>query len=257
MKSVLISFFVFLCINLQALYVGNFAEPQLIDKGFFLPQDTLFDVKIGYQQDWVYDRRLQAYDQIDNKIDRFTYWMQQGVVAINFLDRLEAYGSIGYFTADFWLRPSADNERQQYETDQKVTFGGGAKLILMQWGETAFGIDGKMQYSAPRIKWVTINGVSEHTQAHLVYREWQVGVGLAHTVDFLTPYLGGTYSQVHTHIGKLQKDIFSFISFREKNIEKFGLVVGCGISTGKKVDLNLEARMFNEEAFTVAGNIKF
>jgi hypothetical protein len=248
----------FLCIpSLYALYLGNPAEPQIIDEGFFISQDSLFSVKVGYQGDFVFDRKLRAFDGATGRIDRFNIWMNQGVLTLNILDRFEAYASVGSITTSFWDRPHIDHQRREYETHDKWTAGGGLKLIVMQWGNTVLGADGKLQYGAPHIKWATVDGISYATGARVVYREWQVGLAVSHTVDLFTPYIGATYSHVKGEVEHLSHTVYPRSHFKFRCRDHFGMAVGCSLSSGKKVDLNLEARMFSEQAVTGAANVKF
>lgn len=243
--------------GLYALYQGNPAEPQIIDTGFFIPQDSLISVKLGYQGDWVFDRKLKAMAGAHGKIDQFSIFMNQAVVTFNMIDRVELYTNVGSMNATLWHRPHVDDKRREYQSQDKWTAGGGLRVLLMQWGNTCLGVDGKFQYSAPSIKWVTLDGVSQTPEGRLRYREWQVSFAFSHTVDIFTPYIGATYSNVHANVSGLNQTVLSHRHFRLTNPSRFGLALGCTLCSGKKVDLNFEARMFDEQAGIVAGNVKF
>lgn len=247
----------FLQVALFALYEGNPAEPQIIDQGFFISQDSLFSVKVGYQGDWVLDRKLRSVDESHGRIDQFCMRMDQGVVTLNCLDRIELYTNVGSMTATFWHRPHFDNQRREYQSHDRWTLGGGLRILLMQWGNTCLGVDGKLQYGAPHLKWITVNGVSFGTGADFTYREWQVSLALSHTVDIFTPYIGATYSNVHVHVDGLKHTVFPNSHFKMVSRDHFGMALGCTLSSGKKVDLNFEVRLFDEQAVIAAGNVKF
>ncbi|MFS8564331.1 MAG: hypothetical protein LVR00_08540 [Rhabdochlamydiaceae bacterium] len=38
------------CVKLQALYFGNPASPQIIEEGFFIPLDSVFSFKLGFEK---------------------------------------------------------------------------------------------------------------------------------------------------------------------------------------------------------------
>ncbi len=241
----------------HALYLGNPAEPQIMDQGFFFSQDALFTIKVGYQGDFVLNRRLRAEGPSGHRIDRFEYQMNQGVITFNFLDRLEAYGSVGAFNTTFWHRPPPDSALREVTSHDSWTAGGGLRALLMQWGHTALGIDAKFQYGRSPARWISVSGVGYGTHAHLTYREWQTGIAVSHTIDWFTPYIGATYSNVHADINGLKHSTYPYSHFKMRNPAHFGLVIGCTLSSGKKFDLTGEAHMVDELAFSLTGNLKF
>ena len=242
---------------LYALYVGNPAEPQLIDQGFFMSQDSFATIKIGYQGDAVFDRKLRAQGGARGPIDRFKIHMDQGAVTLNLIDRIEVYGSLGSFNATLWDRPKADGKRREYETRDHWTAGGGLRILLMQWKHTILGCDGKVQYSAPRVKWVTVDGTASSANYELTYREWQLSLAVSHTIDIFTPYLAAQYSAVHADINGIPGAVLPHSHFKMHARERFGMAVGCSFSNCKKFDLNIEARLISEQAATLAANLKF
>jgi len=237
---------------LFALYLGSPAEPQMIDAGFFIAEDSAFSLKMGYEGDWVYNRKLKT---MKREIDRFEILMNQGVMALGFLDRIEVYGSAGSFNAQFHNR--SHSEAHEYDTHGSLTYGGGMRILLMQWKNTIFGVDGKGQFASPRFSWATVNGVPFSENGKLHYREWQVGLALSHSVDIFTPYIGAKYTNVHATAQGLKSGVHPHGHFKMVNRDRFGLAVGCSLSSGRIFDLTLEARMIDEQAFTGAGNIKF
>jgi hypothetical protein len=242
--------------SLHALYFGCPAEPRLIDEGFWMAADSFLGVKLGYEGDAVFDRKMRASGGASGRIDRFKSTYNQGVLTFSILDRFEAYASYGAMNVSFWHRPRIDKERREYESHDQWTVGTGAKLILYQWGNTVLGADGKFQYGQPRFKWATVNGVSHATGARLVYSEWQAGLALSHTIDMFTPYLGGTYSEARGHFDRIRHVIYPRSHFKMHSRDKWGLVLGCAFTTGKKFDLNIEGQFFSEQGATIAANIK-
>ncbi|HUD01965.1 MAG TPA: hypothetical protein VMR37_06530 [Rhabdochlamydiaceae bacterium] len=257
MKVYFLGIFVFFQSLASALYMGNPAEPEIIDTGFFIPQDYCIGVKIGYQGDWAFDRFLRSYQGSSGKIDQFEIMMNQGVITLNYLDRFELYGSVGSMRDHFWYRPKVDKIRREFETHYQWTAGAGARLLLAQWGNTGIGLDGKVQYGKPGIQWITVNGVSHSTGAHLSYCEWQGSVAVYHTLGFFTPYLGAKYSNVHATVDGLSKSVYPHKHFKMTNRCRFGMALGCTLSQGKKVDVNLEVQLIDEQALTFGGNIRF
>lgn len=257
MQARLLGIFLLMHSAIFGLYMGNPAEPEIIDAGLFIPQDASFSVKVGYQGDRVFDRLLHAYAGSHARVDRFEMQMDQGVIALNYLDRFELYGTVGSMRSCFWFRPHVDKKRREFETNNRATGGLGARLLLAQWGNTGIGLDGKVQYGKPGIRWVAVNGVSHTSSAHLTYREWQGSFAVYHTIDLFTPYLGVKYSNVHSDVQGLSRSVYPHRHFKMSNRCRFGMAVGCSLSQGKKIDLNLEVQLIDEQAVTFGGNVKF
>jgi hypothetical protein len=256
MKRLAVLFFALPGIG-SALYLGNPAEPQLIEEGLFTEPDHMAAGKIGYQGDWVSDRKLRGQGDGRGRIDQFEVWMNQGVATLNFIDRIELSASLGSMTTTFSQRRHADGILRQFQTHDGLTVGTGLSLLLMQWKNTILGIDGKYQYSTPHLKWVSVNGTGHASGGKVVDREWQVGMALSYTADLFTPYIGASYSSVHARVSGLSGAVYPDSHFEMRSRHRFGLAVGCSLSQTKKIDLTLEARMIDEQAVTGAINIKF
>jgi len=257
MKARFLALFLLLHSKMFALYMGNPAEPEIIDTGFFISQDSSIGLKIGYQGDRIFDRLLHGFAGSHGRIDCFEMQMDQGVIALNYLDRFELYGTAGSMRSRFWFRPKADKKRREFETNNRGTGGAGARLLLAQWGNTGIGLDAKVQYGKPGLRWITVDGISHSSSAHMTYLEWQGSFAVYHTLDLFTPYLGAKYSNVHAHLKGVSKISYPHQHFRMSNRNRFGMALGCTLSQGKKVDLNLEVQLIDEQAVTFGGNIKF
>jgi major outer membrane protein len=244
--------------SLSALYNGNPAEPELIDKGFFFCRDNLFSMKAGYQGDFVFDRKLRAHHGATGRIDTFRYYMQQGVLTANLMDRFELYGSLGSMNAYIAHRPHVDMKRREYETHDHLTWGCGARGILFRWCRTVVGFDAKYQDAHPHVKWNALDGAALTTGADLRYREWQVGLAASHHIHIFIPYAAIKYSSVHSRLNEIRANMqLGHESFKMRSRDRFGAALGCSLSTAKRLDLNVEVSLFDEEALTLAGNIKF
>ena len=243
------------CSTVSALYMGNPAETELIDQGFFIPQNSCFGVKIGYEGDIVFDRKLRSMGK--GRIDDFSLIMNQATLTLNYLDRFELYGSGGALSSQFYFRPKVDNARREFQTHDHWTGGGGGRFLLAQWGNTGIGVDGKIQWGTAGIKWITVNGVSHASGAYLSYREWQASVAAYHTIDLFTPYLGVKYSNVHARVGDLSKTVYPHHHFNMYNRNRFGMALGCTLSQGKKIDLFAEVQLVDEFGLSFGGNLRF
>jgi len=242
---------------LFSLFMGNPAEPQIIDRGFWLSEDVLVDVKLGYLGDRVADRKMRANGHARSRIDKMALSFDQAVVTLNYMDRLELYGSLGSMNGELCNRPHSDNKRRQYQTHDGWTAGGGGKFLLAAWGNTTIGIDGKVQWGVPGMKWETVDGQSSNVGGRLRYFEWQVSFALSYTAEWLTPYIGAKYSNVHATVSKIPKVVYKHAHFTMTNRDRFGLAVGFNLSPGKKFDVFAEVQLIDEQAISFGGNMKF
>lgn len=244
--------------SLNALYNASPAEPEAIDEGFFLSKSNFAALKVGFQRDYVADRRLKALDGATGIINRFEAIMDQGVVTLNLEDRYEIFGSVGSMRADFSNHPAVDHQIRSYHTNNNFLVGAGARAIAFRWRSTDLGINGTYQYSRPTIRTYELDGVTIPSgNSHLNYQEWQFGIGVSHHIDFFTPYLNLNYSAVLARVQHLPAALLATRYFKMHSREHIGLAFGCALSTGKLFDLTVEAGVISEEYLTLAGNLKF
>jgi hypothetical protein len=244
--------------NAFALYMGNPSEPNIIQSRIFFSEDAFMIVKVGYQGDYVLDRRLKTYGGTHGRIDSFNFYMNQGVFTLNFLERFEVFGSVGAMQTTLSHRPKFDHQRREYQSNDHTTWGVGGRAILFEWGKTAIGVEGGFQWANPHIKWDALNGTSFTTDAVMRYREWQVAAGVSHQIDIFIPYGGVKYSNVYALMSQLRPDLMlQHSSFKMRSRDYFGLVLGCTLSPSKIIDFTVEVRMIDEQAISLASNIQF
>ena len=239
-----------------ALYNGNPAEPELIEEGLFIPDDFCLAVKLGYQGDIVFDRKLRAYNGASGRMDESRLYIQQGVLTLNMIQKLELYVSLGAINAFFTNRPHFDEKRREYQTDNRLAWGTGGRLVLFNWDAATVGLNGSYFQGYPHLKWDALNGVSFPSEANVKYHEWQVGLGVSYQVDLFCPYISATYSDVRARISRISSNMQLHSShFKMRSRDKFGMALGCSLTNAKIVDINLEVRLIDEAAVILAGNI--
>ena len=245
--------------HLFALYMGNPALPGIIEQGFFFSTENWFAVKTSYERDWVFDRDMKAVSSISGRMDDFEYIADQGLLIFNIIDRIEIYGSGGA------MRISASHiplrgVRNEYETHDQFTWGIGGRGLFAEWGNCSFGIDVKYQRAHPTIKWMTQNGtpVNPRVGSKISFHEWQVGLGVSYQVALFYPYIAVKYSNAQARFKHLPTGFFpNTRHFKVKNRRKFGMAIGTTLSNGSRFDVSVEARIIDEQAITLAAQIKF
>jgi hypothetical protein len=255
--SILFTFF------LHASYVGNIAEPAILEKGLFSDKDPWIKVQTGYLVDFVNDKKLVSDHNIatvgnENRVNNFEIISNMGKVSISFRERMEIYGMFGQSTTKLnWFASTPENDDGQFlkiESEYNFSWLTGVKIILLQFGKIYFGTD-FTYFRIPNIKrsqfFFNAEPIPFATRPqYLTLREWHLAFGLAATFGSFTPYLGGKYL--------LTKIRFrSDNSFNLKNRLSFGIFLGTTVSMGEKFSLNAEARLHDELAYSVAGSAAF
>lgn len=253
--------FCFCFTQVNALYFGNILEPEIIDQGMVLSKDNWMGLKVGYQGDFVFDRKLRTKDGCSGRIDEFQIFLQQGLIALDFADRAQFYGTVGAANLYFTHRPDSDQKRREYQNGADFTWGVGARGVLASWGNTSLGIDAAIQYANMVTKWETIDGVSYSNKVNVNYMEWQGGLAVAHKIDILIPYFAVKYSSVQGKVKNLPPALLippsesNHFELRERTC--VGCAIGATVSMGTIFDANVEISFIDEEALFVAANLKF
>lgn len=158
---------------------------------------------------------------------------------------------VGY-QGDFVYNRELDSERRfNFVLNQGVLtfdfkrfleiYGSGGVMQLHGNSEPTWGAG--MRGVLFRKKCTALNaGVAYQASPGFKYREWQAGIGLSNRIDLFIPYFGIT---------------FAGVSGKYHNKHTVGLALGCRFDYEKYADLTVEARVFDEQAFTLAANIKF
>jgi hypothetical protein len=241
-----------------ALYFGNPAEPAAIQEALVIPEDAFVFVKVGYETDLIFDKRLKCYDGASGRVDLFKTLMNQGVITLDFLDRFEVYGSVGATQSYFTHRPNSAHLMREYQTNSSTTWGVGGRVLLFEFKDFSVGMGGSYQWANPHVKWDALSGDAFTTDARMKYREWQVGLGCAYQVEMFIPYLAVKFSDVSAKVSSLRPNLnLNHSSFRMRNRDRFGLVLGVTLAATRGFDMTIESRLIDEEALSIVLNMEF
>jgi hypothetical protein len=245
------------------LYNGNPSFPMMPEEGMFISKEDWFGVKIGYQFDDVYDRRLRmVHRHVDDqrkKVQEYESLSNQGVLTFNFNDRAEIFGTLGAMSFELSQRPFEDT-KVSYHTRTHFAWGVGGRVILAYWGNLQIAVNAAYLQSDLPISSVKVNDHSygkKHAEAE--FREWQIGAGVSYRFNGFVPYLGFDYSDFRMKIEHLNSLKFLFhrnhVVFKE--VYPLGVFLGFGLSPEKGFNINFEVRFINENAASVSGDFKF
>ncbi len=242
--------------------IGNPSVPEIIEEGFMISPAAGASVRVGYEGNFVSDARLTQYREGRGRVDEFQLDINSGTLTLNVLNRVDFYGVLGASRIKSNWRFEVNNveSRIETETNYRLAWSAGTNIALLTWGNTAFGAGGRYTYTDPSISWLTSNGVPiNNVRTTIKFREWQGNLGFSHKIDIFIPYIGVKYSNAKARIIDADTIIANNgdASDHMKRNYHFGLYLGCTLSNAKLFMLNLEARLIDEEAFTISGDIKF
>lgn len=253
-------------IGLHGSPVGNPAFPRLIEQGFFIPETSSVSVRIGYEGDFVSDARLEQDKEGAGRVDNFGQNTNSGTVTLNYANRIDLYTVLGasQFCADWRFEIFEDSiltiHRAQMETLTQFLWGVGGQAILYETDTLTLGAGGRYSFCDAEVLWLAVDALSQSVAGALCrWDEWQIDLDFSFHIDLFTPYLGVKYSSAHAWVGSFSVPI----SMNDLGVNHFesriplGFFLGCTISNGKYFMLNVEARLIDEEAVTISGDLRF
>ena len=257
--------FVYLIISksLLALPCGNPSSPHIIEEGFIISPASWVNCRMGYEGNFVSNRRLEK-SEFNNRIDNFEIDMNAGSFTVNVQNRLDLFVIVGESRfQSYWRFMEMDEtpSRVEFETKYRLAWAGGGRAVFFDWGKVSLGLEGRYLSSNPNILWLTKNGAPvEFDKTKCRYSEWQLDLGITYQADLFIPYLGIKYSKAKAKVKNIDEVVIgeletNYISMKSRR--KVGMMVGCGISNGKYFLLNIEARLFDEDAASVSGEFRF
>ena len=251
-------FFLFSISPVFGAYVGNPAAPSIMNTGFFSAHNPLIKGTTGYTADYITDKLFVAdknnasFDP-DDTFRKFIIHSQLATFSVILLERLEIFGTVG------GSKPRIKTEEEDANTNllfdfhssYQFSWSTGAKIVLMQWGQTYFSTD-FTYFSIPEsphsyFKFFNrLNLPIDFEKQELSLNEWQISLGLSSRIFFLTPYAGATYLNSKLHIASSPE----VGSFEYKNKYSIGYFYGITASLSGRFHLNFEQRFRDEKAYT-------
>lgn len=229
---------------LFGVYVGNPADPAIMNTGFFSASYPFFKFTSGYIYDYTSNKRYVATDQA---IKQFGIHSQLASFSLIFIERLQLFGTAGGSKEVVKEKPIADMIFETH-TNYHFSWSAGAKVILLQWGQTYFSgdftyfaIPASQQSFFKYLNRLNLPLNLEPEKQKLSLREWQASAGLSSRFFFLTPYGGVSY--LHSRLN-------AEVNYR--NQVNWGFFYGLTVSLTGRLHLNFERRVRDEFAYTFA-----
>ncbi len=242
--------------------VNNPMNPEIIEEGFFITPASWLNFRIGYEGNFISDGRMEKKTGTEGKVDNFEQDVNSGSFTLNMQSRLDIFTVLGAsrIKTDWRFKESSISRRIELETNYRFSWVIGARAILFEWGNTALGVGGRYSKTKPSLSWLTKDGVPQEVgRPKVSYKDWQADMGLSHRIDIFIPYIGVKYSNTRAKLRNMGLIVASDNSMfmHMRNRDHFGVYAGCSLSNAKYFLFNVEARLIDEEAITVSGEIKF
>lgn len=247
----------------NATPINNPALPAYIREGVFFENSVSF--RVGYEGNFVSDARLKQTDSSSGRVDNFKINANSGSLTFNILNWFDVFSMLGAsrIHTDWRITPpSGGNFRLETETRYDFSWTVGGKTLVYKWENTAIGLSGRYYSSYPELAWLTIDGQPVFTNnASIRYDEWQIALGIGHKIGIFVPYAGIKYSDAKADLSGLSENIIvsndGSNTLIMKRKEHVGAFLGVSLTNGEKFLLNIEARLADEEAATVSGEVRF
>ncbi|MCC5832998.1 MAG: hypothetical protein JJU12_08165 [Chlamydiales bacterium] len=255
-----------------ALPVGNPAEASLLCNGLFwekyrcTPSYSWYDAfsfRIGFYGDYVFNKHLERDNGVAGAIEKTELSTNAAYLAVNFKNRFDLFGTLG--TTRLFLETGSitTSGRLEFETESDLSWSIGIRGTLWKCGCTYLGAEAQYFYTKPHITRLTEDATASSYPArnvNLKYEEWQIGLGLAHRIYNLVPYIAVRWGPTRTDSADTMLlltngNTTTLPSTKSKN--NWGYAVGGTLIGFEKAALTLEGRFGGETALYTNGQIRF
>lgn len=245
-----------------ALYTGNPGSPGIPEEGLFLSKESWFRIKTGYEYDYVQNRKVAVISQNAVQVKKMhtaKLLSNFGSFTISINQRLDLYVVLGKTRAELAHRFYFNSPDIGYQAHNHFAWGGGGRAVLVYWGDTQVGIAASYRAVPPGLCIIRVG--QEYffpKETKMFCSEWQVSMGLYHRFSYFIPYIALQYADFQGKIRNIPQNLVFYkrdFCFRSKH--PFGMVLGLGLTNQRGIQCNLEARFFEENAYTLSFEVSF
>lgn len=284
MKKRILTVLVFLTSGAAyALPVGNPSDASLLCDGLFIeghcgdPCDPClswldaFSVRIGFYGDYVFNRHMEVDDNArDCDVEDTKINTNAGFLAVNFWDRFDIFATLG--ATNIFVETNerafglANSGRFEIETETHFSWSLGIRGTIWECGCTTLGGEAQYFYTNPDITRLTQEDTfSVYPSGFSAkYREWQIGLGIAHRINMLVPYAAVKLSHSQFRLDDTVVSGFfngtvpaSVILYDLESKKRWGFAIGVSFVDCEKASLTVEGRWGDEKAVHINGQIRF
>ncbi len=241
------------------MWVGNPADPSLLECGLFRNKPSWWSFRAGYLDDWVYQQEFRENSKISHTKTFTKLSTYAGLLTLNFKNRVDVYGLVG---------SSRIQIDQEIFTKRALGWGIGTKWVFWKEKDFFFGGDIKYFETNQKPRYFLMDGLAYNivTPFRLEYSEIQAALGICCRAWIFAPYIQGTY--LITHIQPQPPVVL--VRFPEENAisddvpirssvgkKNWGMALGLTLVDSSKATLSVEWRAFNQNAIDVNGAVRF
>ena len=143
MKKIVILILIICASKTFAAPIGNPLNPEIIADGFFISPASFINFRLGYEGNFVSDARMDKKVGF-GKVDNFKQDINSGTLTLNLQNRTDIFGVVGAarLRSDWRFDNLGTMSRIELETNYRLYWAAGGKIILYQWGSTALSVGG-------------------------------------------------------------------------------------------------------------------
>jgi hypothetical protein len=245
--------FLFCAFHLLAVPIGNPTAPSILEEGFFIPDTSWTNLQGGVAFDWLVKQRFCARTSSQSfglHRAELSGSSQLGNATWNIAERLNIQIDLGSGRY-FWQWKQVGDVAIEGDLSGGMLWSGSAKLVVIEIKDISLSAD----VHAGGWDWMkghaASNGVPLGQTVYSEMRYWQFGAALSQKFDFLIPYLGVLANRSRLKISKLESGI-GWLRSRHT----MGLFLGCTLSKGTDIALNVEWRGGFEQGLAISGQIR-
>lgn len=241
---------------------------------------NIFSLSVGYYGDFVFDRKLNVEDRIQENnlhptIHRASLYTNGALVTVSFMDAFSVYGSLGAtnfkasWTSNSLLFDKPSTFVGDLNTNSKFSWLIGGNAIFWKGGCLAIGANGQLFRAKPTVE-SSIEQEGNAVGGSVIkfpttptpvfyYREGQVSLGMsawfhssATGTTALVPYANIKWAHVHSKFYGIAAPLTS-----TTNRFGYGYSLGLTYVADQRASITVEGRWMDEKAMHLNGQLRF
>ena len=240
------------------------------DGVFFCDDCSCWSLRAGFRGDYVFDRKVNSTGE--GTYESASIMSNEGVLTLNFWDRLDIYGLVGASSVEIYDNFYNDNFSQEMirsaTSGSSTIWGVGARATILEYnfgccGTSYLGADINYEsIGSYKISSKAFNGIPITMPITARYKETQISLQIGHRIAMLTPYIAAKWSNATGSLGNnsaviQQREIPDYLEGYRNTGNHWGYAVGVLLIDAGRMSVTAEARFIDEKAMTIMGEFRF
>lgn len=240
-------------LSLCAAPIGNGAAPALLEEGVWTPDTFWTNGQLSVTFDTLFTKKMKAAPSspLQNLEEAEVQAHAQFASLIwNIQERLDVQIDLGASRCQWnWIQ---DGMRLEGTTQPGLLWGANARCLLFAIKETLLSVYGQVGGWSFLKGVSTLQGVPLSETAYLHQHEWQAGATLSQKIGCFIPYFGWMTNQTFFSVSQSPN---ASARLHAKIVS--GPFIGCTLTKGTILSLNVEWRSWFEEGLAFSGQVRF